>query len=315
MHDVANWRHSHNFQLSDQRQSERRVWWVIGLTAVTMVVELIVGFWSGSMALLADGWHMATHVGALGITVFAYGIARRHAQDPRFTFGTGKVATLGGYTSAIMLGIVALLMAGESISRLISPQEVHFEEAMMVAWLGLLVNLASAWMLKDSHSHSHSHGDHDHAHHHGPKDHNLQAAYWHVLADALTSVLAIIALWAGSNLGWVWMDPLMGIVGSVVIARWAYVLLQDSGRVLLDAENNTDIENKVKAKIEEDGESRIADLHIWRVGPQSFACIVSLVTHNPRPLSYYKETLSAVTTLDHVTVELLLCEKDTCRYE
>lgn len=311
MHEVTDWQHSHDYRLAAQRQSERRTHWVIGLTAVTMVAELIAGTLTGSMALLADGWHMATHVGALSITAFAYYVARRYANSPSFTFGTGKVATLGGYTSAVALGLVALLMAGESVLRLIEPQTVHFREAMIVAWVGLAVNLASAWLL----GHGGSHSEHQHAtgaennRHH---DHNLRAAYMHVLADALTSVLAIMALWTGASFGWVWMDPLMGIVGALVIGRWAVILLRDTGRVLLDAENNELIGKRIRDLVDAVPDTRIADLHVWRVGPNSQACILSLVTHDPKNINYYKEILSVVPELVHLTIEINHCTPDHC---
>lgn len=301
MHDISHWQHHHDYRL-DPHRAERRTHWVIALTAITMLVEIIAGYATGSMALLADGWHMATHVGALAIAALAYAIARRHSDNPRFTFGTGKVATLGGYTSAIALGLVALLMAAESLSRLFEPVVVHFIEAMAVAWIGLGVNLASAWLL--------GHDDHDHDHHH--HDHNLRAAYLHVIADAFTSVLAIVALWTGSVFGWVWMDPLMGMVGALVISRWAMGLLRDTSKVLLDAEDHGALEGRIRALIEADPDTRIADLHLWRVGPESRACILSLVTHTPRELTRYKALLAQVPHLDHVTVEVNCCTAEGC---
>ncbi|MBU0501356.1 MAG: CDF family Co(II)/Ni(II) efflux transporter DmeF [Gammaproteobacteria bacterium] len=305
MHDITDWQHHHDFRLHDQHHAEQRTHWVIALTAVTMLVEVIAGYLTGSMALLADGWHMATHVGALGIAAFAYRMARHHAADPRFTFGTGKVATLGGYTSAVALGLVALLMVAESLSRFLAPVNVHFSEAMVVAWIGLAVNLISAWLL------GHDDHDHDHGHNHH-QDHNLRAAYLHVIADSLTSVLAILALWTGSAFGWVWMDPLMGIVGALVIARWAASLLRDSGRVLLDAEDQGPTEEAIRALMEADPDTRIADLHLWRVGQKSRACILSLVTHTPRELSHYKALLAPIPHLDHITVEVNYCMADRC---
>ena len=307
MHDISHWQHHHDFRL-DQHSAERRTRWVIALTAVTMLVEVAAGTLTGSMALLADGWHMATHVGALGIAAFAYHMAHRHAADPRFTFGTGKVAILGGYTSAVALALVALLMAAESLSRLFEPVNVHFSEAMVVAWIGLAVNLASVWLL-DDHDHDHDHQHSDHEHH---QDHNLRAAYLHVVADALTSVLAILALWTGSAFGWIWMDPLMGIVGALVIARWAMGLLRDTGRILLDAEDHDDLEGQIRALVEADPDTRIADLHLWRVGPESRACILSLVTHSQKHLPYYKDQLAQVPNLDHLTIEVNLCLPGQC---
>lgn len=315
MHEVKNWQHGHDYRIDSERQSERRTHWVIALTAVTMVVELIAGTVTGSMALLADGWHMATHVGALSIAAFAYYISRRYADDPRFTFGTGKVAVLGGYTSAVALLLVALLMAVESVLRLVEPVPVQFSQAMMVAWLGLAVNLVSAWLLGHGYQGDHHHhGKHQHKadHHH---DHNLRAAYMHVLADALTSVLAIIALWTGARFGWIWMDPLMGIVGAVIISRWAIGLLRDSGRVLLDADNHDELEEKIRSLVDEVADVRIADLHIWRVGPKSHACILSLVTHTPQPVSMYKDMLANMPGLDHLTIEINECTPDLCPEE
>lgn len=308
MHEADDWQHTHVFADPHQGRAERRTHWVIALTAVTMVVELVAGTLTGSMALLADGWHMATHVGALAITAFAYYAARRHAGDPTFTFGTGKIASLGGYTSAVALALVALLLAVESVGRLLEPETVHFREAMMVAWAGLGVNLLSAWLLGHGGA---DHGHHHHGHHH--HDHNLRAAYLHVVADALTSVLAIIALGAGARYDWVWLDPAVGIVGSLVIARWAWGLLRDSGRVLLDAEDHGAVENEIRDLMgDHHPDARIADLHLWRVGPRSLACIVALVSPRPNTAAAYKETLAGVTTLGHVTVEVNHCTPDVC---
>ena len=309
MHDVNDWQHDHDFTDASQRDAARRTYWVIALTSVTMVVELVAGFWTGSMALLADGWHMATHVGALSIAAFAYYLTQRYAQDPRFTFGTGKIATLGGFTSAVVLGIVSLLLVIESIDRLIEPQPVRFAEAMLVAWIGLAVNLLSAWLLghaRDTGDHAH-HG-HNHLHH----DHNLRGAYLHVLADALTSVLAIVALWAGWQFGWVWMDPAVGIIGAIVISRWAYGLLRDTGAILIDAEDCSDTERQIRAAIETHPDKRIADLHVWRVGPRSLACIVSLVTHQPGSAAVYKALLAGIDGLEHVTIEVNHCTPEVC---
>jgi cation diffusion facilitator family transporter len=228
-HSLEQWQHDHDFHL-DSSHGERRTRYVVLLTAVMMVVEIAAGYLYGSMALLADGWHMGTHVAALGISLFAYGYARRHADDPRYSFGTGKVSSLAGFASAVALAVVALMMGAESVQRLLSPQTIHFDEAILVASVGLAVNLLSAWLLRDDHSHHH-HG-HDEPHHH--HDHNLRAAYLHVLADALTSLLAIVALLCGRALGWVWMDALMGIVGALVIAKWGLDLIRETGGVLLD---------------------------------------------------------------------------------
>lgn len=318
-HTLDNWRHEHDYSLRSQHSAERRTRLVIVLTVTMMVAELVTGYWSGSMALTADGWHMGSHAAALSIAAFAYAFARRHAHNTRFSFGTGKVGPLAGFTSAVVLAMIALLMALQSADRLISPVSVHFNEAMWVAAIGLVVNLLSAIILGEHHHHDHEHHeaqahqwhaddhDHDHDRHHHHHDHNLRAAYLHVLADALTSVLAIVALLTGKLLGWVWMDPAMGIVGSVLIARWSYGLLRDTGQVLLDAENTAPMEQRVRELVEQDADNRLADLHIWRVGPASHACIASIVTHDPRPVEHYKALLRGVSGLDHVTVEINRC--------
>jgi len=294
------WRHSHRFTV-DRGGSERNTWLVIGLTATMMVVEVVSGVVFGSMALLADGWHMATHAAALGITAFAYMYARRHADDPAYTFGTGKVGVLGGFASAIVLAIIALLMGAEAVMRLLAPQPIQFNEAILVAVLGLGVNLVSAWLLRERHDHSHTHGAED-SHHH---DHNLRAAYLHVLADALTSLLAIVALLTGKSLGWVWMDPLMGIVGGLIILRWSYTLIRDTGYILLDKTAATEIMNAVRSEIESEGDSRVVDLHVWQVSSSHLGAIVSIVTKRPQPPDYYKTLLRKIQPLDHITVEVI----------
>lgn len=309
--ELQRWQHQHAFGTDEQRSGERRTWWVIVLTAVMMVVEITAGMLFGSMALLADGWHMGTHAAALGITVFAYWYARRHAEDPSYSFGTGKVGALGGFASAVGLAVVALMVLGESALRLASPTGIRFDEAIGVAVVGLVVNLVSAFILRDDHHHDHGGAEHGH-HHHGDvhQDHNLRGAYLHVIADALTSVLAIAALLAGRSLGWVWMDPMMGIVGSLVIARWSYGLLRDTGRVLLDAEVAPERREAIRAAIEADSESRIADLHIWRVGPRHLAAIISVVSSAPHSPARYKELLAEERDLVHVTVEVNLYEEE-----
>ncbi len=321
MHRIADWQHDHDFGDARQRVAERRTRWVIGLTATTMVVEMVAGSLTGSMALTADAWHMASHVGALSITALAYYMTRRHAKDHLFTFGTGKIATLGGFTSAVVLAMVALLIAVESLRRLVQPETVHFKEAMLVAVVGLIVNLLSARLLgRDEHHHHHQHHHHqhgaDHAHERAVgKDLNLRAAYLHVLADALTSVLAIVALWTGSRYGWVWMDPLMGLVGALVIARWSYGLLRESGRILLDAEDHRAVEKRIRDLVESGGDSRIVDLHVWRVGPKSLACIASLATHEPTAPDRYRHRLAGIPGLDHITVEVNTCGHETAPAE
>jgi cation diffusion facilitator family transporter len=318
VHDLSPWQHAHNFGTEAERHAERRTRWVVGLTFITMLVELIAGWLTGSMALLADAWHMASHVSALGLAAFAYRYARRHAHDARYTFGTGKVSALAGYSSALLLAVVALWMVWESTQRLFNPVTIRYAEAMAVAALGLAVNLASAWLLRDGHHH-HDHGhddghDHRHAHDHDHQhvDHNLRAAYLHVLADALTSVLAIVALAGGMLYGWGFLDPVMGLVGAAVISRWAWRLARDSGAVLLDAEDHGRVAAEVRRLIEAEPDHEVADLHLWRVGPASRACIVSLVTHRPRPVEHYRRLLAQVEGLDHLTVEVHHCRNDGC---
>ncbi len=295
IHTLDRWQHRHTFGTDERRGAEQRTWWVIGLTATMMVVEIAAGLVFGSMALLADGWHMATHAAALGITAFAYVYARRHADNPRYSFGTGKVGALGGFASAVGLAVVALFVFGESLVRVASPVAIRFDEAIAVAVVGLAVNLLSALILRDHHDHSEA-GDHH--------DHNLRGAYLHVLADALTSVLAIVALTAGKHLGWVWMDPAMGIVGSLVIARWSYGLLRDTSGVLLDAEVPAERRDDIRAVIEADADNRVADLHIWRVGPRHLAAVISVVTHQPRAPEHYKALLREHGDLVHITIEV-----------
>lgn len=330
--------HDHVFLGQDHRRNERRVWWVIALTAGMMVVEIIAGNLYGSMALVADGWHMSTHAGAMLITALAYGYARRQARNPRFTFGTGKLGELAGFASAIVLALIALIIGWDSLARLVDPVPIRFDEAIAIAAAGLLVNLVSAWLLKDDHGHAHGHGghghdrDHDHGHGHGhdhdhghahshaspshayvpaaahahpqrSHDNNLRSAYVHVLADALTSVLAIAALLAGRSYGWLWADPAMGVVGALVIARWSWGLIRDSGTVLLDA---TPQSGKMRRDIEQAldaGDGEIADLHVWQVGPGHYAAIVSLVTRHPRDSAFYKAKLAHIAGLSHLTVE------------
>ena len=318
-HSIDDWRHEHVFLGADHARNERRTWVVIALTAAMMVGEIIAGAVFGSMALLADGFHMATHAGALAIAAVAYLYARRHAQDERFTFGTGKLGELAGYSSAVILAVIALLIGFESVVRLTAPVPIRFNEAIAVAVLGLLVNLASAWLLRDSgdhhshghhdhHDHSRHHGVHDpaHPHAHGHHDHNLRSAYFHVLADALTSVLAIVGLLAGRTYGWLWMDPLMGMVGAVVIARWSWGLLRGAGAVLLDTMPDQALSDRIRQTLEQGGD-RVSDLHLWRVGPGHMAVIVSLVSDRPHAPEHCKAKLSGLPQLSHVTVEVHPC--------
>ncbi|MHB8151234.1 MAG: CDF family Co(II)/Ni(II) efflux transporter DmeF [Desulfobulbia bacterium] len=302
------WQHPHDFAVI-QEHGEKRTGQVLVITAITMLFEIGAGMAYGSMALLADGWHMGTHVAAFLITIFAYRFAKKHANNTAFAFGTGKVGVLGGFASAIALIVVALVMLIESGQRILAPHPIHFNEAIGVAALGLLVNIACAFLLQDHHDHDHGHGEDDHHHHH---DHNLKAAYLHVMADALTSVLAIGALISGKYFGWHWLDPLMGIVGALVISRWAYSLVRETGGILLDGSINAATLGAIKEKIEGALDNRIADMHIWKVGPAHYAAILSIVTHYPQKIDYYKELLRDFPNLAHLTVEIHPCEGETC---
>jgi cation diffusion facilitator family transporter len=298
-HTLDDWRHDHVFLGGAHERNERRTWFVVGLTATMMVAEIAGGTIFGSMALLADGWHMSTHAGALAIAAFAYRFARQHARDPRFAFGTGKLGDLAGFASAVLLALVALMIGYESAMRLFQPVSIHYPEATAIAVVGLLVNLLSAWMLGAGH-------DHDHDDHHHDHDHNLRAAFWHVMADALTSVLAILALIAAWSYGWSWADPAIGIVGALVIAHWSWRLIRDSGAVLLDAAPDRALNDAIRSRLEI-GHDRIADLHVWRLGPGHNAAIVSLVSDTPQPVEAYKTRLADLHGLSHVTVEVLRC--------
>ncbi|WP_288373579.1 CDF family Co(II)/Ni(II) efflux transporter DmeF [uncultured Marinobacter sp.] len=305
---LNHWQHDHTFGQDLKRSGETRTLIVVGLTLTMMVWEILAGIVYGSMALLADGLHMGSHAVALGIAAFAYAYARKNAGNARFSFGTGKVNALGGFTSAVLLAVFALYMVIESIGRFIQPVPISFNGAIFVAIIGLVVNGVSAWILGDAgHDHGHSHG-HDHGHHHHHhNDHNRRAAYLHVLADALTSVLAIVALLAGKYAGWNWMDPMMGIVGAVLVTRWSWQLLRETSKVLLD-EQDQDMEEAVKQAVE-GGETKVSDLHVWAIGPDIHAAIVSVVSHQPESPSAYKERIQArCQSLVHVTVETLQCD-------
>ena len=300
-------RHSHDHQFlgASHDENARRTRWVVALTVVMMIGEITAGYITGSMALLADGFHMATHAGALGIAAAAYGFARRNANNRRYSFGTGKVGDLAGFASAMVLGLVSLGIAGESILRLFQPTTVAFGEATVIAVVGLAVNLVSAFVLMGHHGHDHGH-HHDHAHEHGRHHHhdnNLRSAYVHVLADALTSVLAIAALLAGRYLGWVWLDPAMGIVGAIVIAKWAFNLMRDSSAVLLDATDEP-VAAEIRELLETSGDVRISDLHVWQVGPQARAAIVSVVASAGVTAEAVRARLAPVHELSHLTIEL-----------
>jgi cation diffusion facilitator family transporter len=307
---LEQWQHSHNF-LINQDDAEKNTKIVMLLTAITMVVEIVAGTIYGSMALLADGWHMATHVAAFGIVVFAYQYARSHANNPKYTFGTGKVSVLGGFSSAIVLAVIALIMALESVTRFFQPQTIHFNEAIGVAVIGLAVNLVSALLLQDHHDHDHHHS-HEHGHDHHHHDHNLRAAYLHVVADALTSILAIVALFAGKFWGWIWMDAVMGLVGAAVIGKWSYGLIEDTSLILLDGATDKRVKLDIVAAIEGDADNRVNDLHVWFVAQNHVAATVSLVTHHPQTPEYYKNLLKHIPSLSHVTVEVNHCQHAAC---
>lgn len=293
--------HDHVFLGERHDENARRTLWVVALTALMMVGEIAAGIVFNSMALLADGFHMATHAGALAVAAAAYAFARRHAADRRFSFGTGKVGDLSGFASALVLALVALGIATESVGRLFDPAPVAFGEATLVAILGLVVNVASVFLLSGGHSHGHRHEHHhDHGHDHAHHDNNLRSAFAHVLADALTSVLAIVALLAGRYLGWIWLDPVMGIVGGVVIALWAWNLLRDTAAVLLDT-SDPHLEAEVREQVEGPGDARITDLHVWRIGPGAHAAIVSVAGTVDRET--IRERLVPVHELAHVTIE------------
>jgi cation diffusion facilitator family transporter len=302
-HSLDQWTHDHVFLGPKHADNERRTWFVVGLTIVMMVGEIAAGSLFGSMALLADGWHMATHAAALGIAATAYLFARQHARNSRFAFGTGKFGDLAAFSSAIILLIIAVQIAYESAVRLVYPVPIVYGEAIAVAALGLGVNLVSAWMLRDSHDHHHGHAHDDHDHHH---DNNLRAAYVHVLADAATSVLAIAALVTAMYSHWVWTDPLVGIIGSLVIASWAYGLLRDCGAVLLDVSADKDLEAVIRDRLETKGD-RVTDLHLWQVGPGHRAAVISVISDNPLPPATYKRRLGGLQGLCHITVEVELC--------
>jgi cation diffusion facilitator family transporter len=308
---LEKWQHTHDYALKNEK-GERRTQYVLILTAITMLAEIIAGISFGSMALLADGWHMATHVAAFLITIYAYRYARKHAGDPAFSFGTGKVGVLGGFASAIALAVVALVMLAESLQRIIDPQGIQFNAAIGVAALGLFINVVSAVLLKDSGGHDHGHGHHNHDHHH---DHNLRAAYIHVIADALTSVLAIVALLAGKYIGWNWLDPTMGIVGAIIITRWSFGLLKQTCPILLDGSvSGTEIA-AIKQIIEADSDNRISDIHIWKISANHYGAIISIVTHFPKSADHYKALLGDFHWLSHITIEINKCKSEPCAGE
>ncbi len=329
--------HSHVFLGAGHARNERRAWAVIGLCSAMMVLEIGGGIAFGSLALVADGLHMSTHTIALLIAAWAYTFARKHASDARFSFGTGKLGDLAGFSSAIVLALIALLIGYEAVRRFLAPVHIEFREAIPIAFLGLLVNIVSAWLLSggDGHAHAHAHAPghgadtvddavhltlrsgmdaatyrrdfeepQTHAAHHVHRDHNLRAAFIHVAADAAVSVLAILGLTAARFLGWMWMDPMMGIVGGSVIALWAYALVRDTGRILLDMTPDTALAARIRRCLEEDGD-RVADLHLWRLGPGHFGAIVSIVTGQARDVHFYRAALGRFAGLSHLTIEVV----------
>ena len=320
--------HSHSFLGASHERSERKTWAVIWLCTAMMIAEIVGGLLFGSIALVADGLHMSTHAGALLLAALAYTYARRHVDDPRFTFGTGKLGDLAGFTSAIILAMIALLIGYEAVSRILEPVPIHFAEAIPIAVLGLAVNVASAWLLSggdhhhghdhghdhDHHSHDHVHDDHDdgghhhhdHDHHHGAhhRDHNMRAALVHVLADAAVSLLVIAGLVLARAFGWLWMDPLAGIIGAVVIASWSYGLIRDTARILLDMTPDQHMANNLKETIEAEGDL-LADLHLWRLGPGHLGAIVSVCTDQARGQDYYRAKLVKFRALSHLTIEVI----------
>lgn len=309
-HSVAPWQHPHMFLGARHDRHERRTWLVVGLTGAMMVAEIVGGTIFGSMAVVADGWHMSTHAGALALAALAYRFARRWANDPRFTFGTGKVGELAAFSSAVILAIVAVLIGYEAALRLYAPVHIEFEQATWLAAIGLLVNLASAWLLFDGHTHAHAHDHHHHGHEHHEHrtgDTNIRAAYVHVLADALTSVLAIVALLAGRFYGLVWMDPLMALVGVFVILSWSYGLMRTAGAVLLDMNPDRRLEGLVRLRLETGGD-RVSDLHLWQLGPGHVGLIAAVVSDRPKPPAVYKRRLAGLPGLSHVTIEVHACE-------
>jgi cation diffusion facilitator family transporter len=315
---LAQFRREHSYLGDTHRRNEGRTRIVLGLTIVMMAAEIAAGTVFGSMALLADGWHMGSHAAALGLAGAAYIYARRHAGNALYSFGTGKVGDLAGFSSALILLVIAAAMAWESAERFLTPVAIRYDDALVVAVLGLAVNLVSAWILGGGHDHGgheHEHHGHEHGHEHHGHDHdhhqdlNFRGVYVHVLADALTSVLAIGALIAGRFMGWSWLDPAVGLVGAAVIARWSWTLMKQTSRILLDAEPVAGVSMQVKSAIEADHDNRVADLHVWRLGPGHLAAMVTVVTHHPRAPAYYKRLLTHIPGLSHVTIEVEQCDE------
>jgi cation diffusion facilitator family transporter len=316
---IEQFRHSHVFLGEAHERNERKTWIVIAICSAMMIAEIIGGLWFGSVALIADGLHMSTHAGALLIAALAYSYARRYARDERLSFGTGKLGDLAAFASAIILAMIALLIGYESCDRLFHPVPIAFNQAIPIAALGLGVNLFSAFVLREDHDHHHSHShdadrvwhDHQHEHEHDQtrgyhRDHNLRAAFVHVIADAAVSVLVIVGLVAGREFGWIWMDPLMGLIATVVILSWSWSLIRSAGATLLDVSPDSALRAQIVSRLEQHGD-RISDLHLWRVGPGHLAGIVSLVSDHPESPASYKERLSDLPGLSHFTVEVERC--------
>lgn len=309
--NLPSWMHDHVFDTGNDaaERSTRVVMWI---TAVMMVVEIAAGWWYNSMALLADGWHMSSHAVAIGLSAMAYATARRYAKDPRFAFGTWKIEILGGFASAVFLLGVAVMMLVGSVERIVSPQPIQYKEAIVIAVLGLVVNVVCALILGKAHHHDHSHGhDHGHGHHGHHHDLNLRSAYLHVIADAATSGLAIVALFGGWIYGWSWLDPVMGIVGAMLVAVWAKGLIADTGKVLLDREMDHPVVDEIREVVEtgdDAGDTRIADLHVWRVGKKAYSCAVTVVTHDATLTpDVVRERLSIHKEIVHSTIEVHRC--------
>ena len=307
-HSIDDFRHPHVFLGDEHERNERKTWAVIAICAAMMVAEIVGGLWFGSVALIADGLHMSTHAGALLIAALAYTYSRRYVNDERLTFGTGKFGDLAAFTSAIALAMIALLIGYESVDRFVTPVPIAFNQAIPIAVLGLGVNLLSALLLRDDdhhHGHAHNHA-HSHRHAHVHRDHNLRAAFVHVLADAAVSVLVIVGLGAGRFFGLIWMDPLMGLVATAVILSWSWTLIRSAGAILLDVCPDPALARKVAVRLEQ-GSDRVSDLHLWRLGPGHLAAVISLVTHDPRSPEQYKRRLSGLAGLSHVTIEVVTC--------
>lgn len=310
----SDWIHDHVFDEGSD-VAERGTRLVMWITAAMMIVEIAAGWWYNSMALLADGWHMSSHAVAIGLSALAYATARKYSKDPRFAFGTWKIEVLAGFASAIFLLGVAVLMVFGSVERIVSPQPIHYQEAIVVAALGLIVNIVCALILGNAHHHGHDHGhDHRHGHsHHGEQHHdlNLKSAYIHVIADAATSVLAIVALIGGLVYGWSWLDPVMGIVGAILVALWAKGLIAETGKVLLDREMDHPVVDEIREVVEtgpDSGDTHITDLHVWRVGKKVYSCALTVVTHDPSlTVAQIRTRLSVHEEIVHATIEIHVC--------